>query len=328
MGPSSCTFRKKWFLQNKWNHSSTEMKKSQLRPHRKSCSRNHHTCAPPPPKSPPAQSWCTRAWAISYLDYRPSGLLTSHSHLCLFAWLMVENPHSRDELLGLYPAPLPLSFLYASSLSAPPRKQHPQGNRKRETDISEMPAMPELASSVPGGSGQIWKRRPPPLESALCQSRICKLAQVSHASTERYQGDYTGMCRAQERQNLSGPERFTSSEDWLNPSFWNKKVTGSTQSPRGLYSTISLKVPWCEIQSETCFILTYVMIWCCFERDYSKEIITSMSMYNICEPYDYSTCQSWVQEMQIHITGFFFFSILGCFYFLTQTRLLYSNKMT
>lgn len=162
MGPSSCTFRKKWFLQNKWNHSSTEMKKSQLRPHRKSCSRNHHTCAPPPPKSPPAQSWCTRAWAISYLDYRPSGLLTSHSHLCLFAWLMVENPHSRDELLGLYPAPLPLSFLYASSLSAPPRKQHPQGNRKRETDISEMPAMPELASSVPGGSGQIWKRRPPP----------------------------------------------------------------------------------------------------------------------------------------------------------------------
>lgn len=308
MGPSSCTFRKKWFLQNKWNHSSTEMKKSQLRPHRKSCSRNHHTCAPLPPPNPlqlnpdALEPGLSAIWITGPRGCSP--------HTATFACLHDSWWRIRTVEMSFLASTLPR---YPFPFSMPLHFQRPQGNSTlKETERGKqifqkcLPCQNWLAQSQ-GVVGRYEKGDPPPPESALCQSRICKLAQVSHASTERYQGDYTGMCRAQERQNLSGPERFTSSEDWLNPSFWNKKVTGSTQSPRGLYSTISLKVPWCEIQSETCFILTYVMIWCCFERDYSKEIITSMSMYNICEPYDYSTCQSCVQEMQIHITGFFFF---------------------
>lgn len=65
MGPSSCMFRKKRFLQNKRNHSSTEIKKSWLRPHRESCSRNHHTCALLLPSEKPSSSGLMH-WSLGY----------------------------------------------------------------------------------------------------------------------------------------------------------------------------------------------------------------------------------------------------------------------
>lgn len=185
MESSSCTFEKKWVLQNKRNHISTKRKKSLLRRHRKSCSRSHHTCTPhTSPKNPTVQPWCTGAvviswWVPAIWIPEPWGCSNSHTHLGPFTWLWWRCHTCTVWISGQPPLPSHVNFLFTVPL-------HLQGPRlstalygeqikyRKTLIFHKLLPCRESACSVPGVVGRHGKGDSVP----LCLSRTCKWPRV------------------------------------------------------------------------------------------------------------------------------------------------------